>query len=202
MVRTIFYFLKNIILLFSRKKIRVSLSSRVKAKVDNIGGSNTFCSKCYLDGKIGKYSTIGPNSILKANIGRYCSIGPNVKTVSGNHPISFYSIHPAVYKRFYKYIKKGFNEDLGAVNIGNDVWIWESVLIKGGINIGDGAVIGMGSVVVKDVPPFAIVCGNPAKVLRYRFDDEKASKFLKTRWWNKDVEILKMEDFLEAGSYE
>jgi len=199
MVRSIFYFLKNILLLLSRKKIRTSLSSRIKAKIANIDGSNIFCSKCYFDGKIGKYSTIGPNSILKANIGRYCSIGPNVKTISGNHPISFYSIHPAVYKQFPQYIDKDFNEDLGSVNIGNDVWIGDSVLIKGGICIGDGAIIGMGSVVVKDVPPFSIVCGNPAKVLRYRFDDEKISVLLKSKWWNKDAKVLKIEDFLEVG---
>lgn len=178
------------------KRIKVSLSCRIKAKIKNIDGCNIFCYGSYFDGHIGKYSIIGPDSRIIGNIGRYCSIGPSVKTVSGNHPISFYSIHPIVYKKFKCHLDKSFSENLGPVNIGNDVWIGENVLLKGGINIGDGVVIGMGSVVTKDVPPYSVVAGCPAKVIKTRFESDTIKRFLNSNWYKKDIEDLQLNDFL------
>ena len=74
--------------------------------------------------------------------------------------------------------------------IGNDVWIGERALIKGGIKIGDGAVIGMGSVVTKNVPPYAIVAECPARIIRKRFDEQLIEKLLKIKWWDFDEEII------------
>ena len=77
------------------------------------------------------------------------------------------------------------------MEIGNDVWIGEAVFINDGITIGTGAVVGAHSVVTKDVPPYAIVAGAPARVLRYRFDDSTIQKLLDSKWWEWDDETLK-----------
>ena len=74
------------------------------------------------------------------------------------------------------------------MTIGNDVWIGRNVIIISGVKIGDGSVIGAGSVVTKDVPPYAIAAGNPAKIVRMRFDEETIKKLLKIEWWNWSLE--------------
>ena len=76
-------------------------------------------------------------------------------------------------------------------HIGNDVWIGHGAFIKDGINIGDGAIIAAGAVVVKDVPPYAIAGGVPAKIIKYRFDEETIRKLSELKWWDMDAEILK-----------
>lgn len=77
------------------------------------------------------------------------------------------------------------------VFIGNDVWVGSHVLVKGGVHIGNGACVAAGAVVVKDVPPYAIVGGVPAKVIRYRFSPEIIQRLLELEWWNMDEEMLK-----------
>ena len=84
-----------------------------------------------------------------------------------------------------------FNE-LGESNIiGNDVWIGANVVIMNEISVGDGAVIGAGSIVTKDVPPYAIVVGSPARIIRYRFEKEEIEFLLNFRWWDKDSNWIK-----------
>jgi acetyltransferase-like isoleucine patch superfamily enzyme len=88
--------------------------------------------------------------------------------------------------------ENAFEEELSvnghSVVIGNDVWIGSSVTLKGGITIDDDAIVAMGAVVTKDVPPFAIVGGVPAKVIRYRFSEAEISAINASQWWNKDDE--------------
>jgi tetrahydrodipicolinate N-succinyltransferase len=74
--------------------------------------------------------------------------------------------------------------------IGNDVWLGNNVMIRAGVTIGTGAVVGMGSIVTKDVPPYAIVAGNPAKIIRYRFDEETIEKLLASKWWEKNGTVI------------
>ncbi len=80
--------------------------------------------------------------------------------------------------------------------IGNDVWIGSNVLIIGGIKIGDGAIVAAGAVVTKDVPPYAIVGGIPARIIRFRFDKEQINKLLELKWWNKDDDWLIKNNYL------
>lgn len=149
---------------------------------------------------LGYASYLGHNTVIKyAKVGRYTCIGPNVTIAHGNHPIKqFVSIHPAFYSLIkqsgFTYVQKQrFEEETyidrehsKMVEIGNDVWIGDGVKILAGVSIGDGAVIAAGAVVVDDVPPYAIVGGVPAKVIRYRFSESDIAFLKKLEWWNKE----------------
>lgn len=144
---------------------------------------------------IGYGTYIGENTQLaNCKIGRYCSIGSNVKVISATHPTQkFVSTSPMFYSTLkqtgctYCEINK-FDEFLLVENrcaiIGNDVWIGDGVTIKGGVRIGDGAIIAMNACVTKDVPPYAIVGGVPSKIIRYRFTPTQIKDLLSIAWWN------------------
>lgn len=137
------------------------------------------------DVNIGSGSYTGTNTIIKqANIGKYSSISWNVSIGGLNHPynnISMYSTY--WYKRVFN-IDVPDKEQFKTVQIGNDVWIGSGAIVLCGINIGDGAVIGAGSVVTKDIPPYSIVVGNPARVIKKRFSQEIIDGLLKIKWWD------------------
>ena len=107
----------------------------------------------------------------------------------GGHPLNLISTNSIFYSENKTAIRNdwrckiSFNEHK-PTKIGNDVWIGEFVTIVGGVNIGDGAVIATKSVVTKDVPPYAIVGGIPAKVIKYRFDEETIGALLQSKWWD------------------
>jgi len=156
------------------------------------------------DSYIGLGSYISGNSKLnKACIGRFCSIGQNVVNAFGIHPTDWISTHPAFYSTqkqagFTFSRTQLFDEhkfvDLDRkylVKIGNDVWIGNDVKILDGIKIGDGAIIATGSIVTKDVKPYSIVGGIPARLIRYRFCMEDIEYLLNFKWWNKDINWLK-----------
>lgn len=130
--------------------------------------------------------------------------------MAGSHPTSvFVSIHPAFYsirkQSGFTYVDKEKFSDFQyidtdskiSVDIGNDVWIGSGVKIMEGVTIGDGAVVAAGAIVTKDVPPYAIVGGVPAKVLKYRFEKDEIEKLLEIRWWDKGEAWIKehVEEF-------
>lgn len=128
----------------------------------------------------------------KLTIGRYCSIGPEVMIIlGGNHRVDWASTYPfgSLFKE-YAHIKKR-SVSKGPITIGNDVWIGARATILSGVTIGNGAVIGAGSIVTKDVPAYAIAVGNPAKVIKKRFDDKTIARLEATKWWEKDIKQLK-----------
>lgn len=148
-------------------------------------------------GSLGKYSYIGNDSFVSdTNIGKFTSISSNCYIGGAGHPIDWVSTSP-VFHRWKNIMKKNFSkhdfEPFKKTEIGNDVWIGNGVLIKAGIKISDGAIIGMGSVVTKDVGPYEIWAGNPARIIRKRFDDETIDFLLRYSWWNLDEEKLKNE---------
>jgi acetyltransferase-like isoleucine patch superfamily enzyme len=152
--------------------------------------------------EVGLYSYGGcfnPRHIgAHTKIGRYCSFAAGVCRFNGNHPTTFRSMHPFFYNPSFGYVQ---NELItrGEIMIGNDVWIGQNAIILPSVSrIGDGAVIGAGAVVTKDVPDFAVVLGNPANVVKYRFSGETIEKIKSLAWWEKDIEELKddLEEFL------
>lgn len=140
----------------------------------------------------------------QVEVGKFCSIAAHVTLAAGNHPMSYVSTSPYTYSTirnsFTKkqlYTQEFFYTDENhkyLCKIGNDVWIGTGATLVCGskaLNIGDGAVIAAGSVVTKDVPPYAVVAGCPAKILHYRFSDEMISKVEKEKWWDKSEEWIR-----------
>lgn len=149
---------------------------------------------------VGSYTFIGFNcSITRAVIGRYVSIANNVSIGPGEHLMTKISTSSIFYS-------DGFDElTLEPVSIGNDVWIGVDSIVRRGVTIADGAVVGANSFVSHDVPPFAVVAGSPARIIKYRFSPEQQARILESRWWDKDVEEARLiirgleEEFAAPG---
>ena len=136
--------------------------------------------------------------LFGARIGKFCSIGPRVYTGFSNHPTdTFVSTFLAFYKdtrkvfgySYYTGLQPGFEMYRKTasgylVDIGHDVWIGADVKIMDGVSIGNGAVVAAGAVVTKDVPPYAIVGGVPAKIIKYRFTPDQIEFLQQFKWWN------------------
>ncbi len=173
-------------------------------------GMNVIYRHSFFLGNIGLCSYIGNYCHLTAYIGRFTSIGNNVSQIIETHPIKapfvstspcFYSLKKQCGETFakkqsfeeYRYYDK---EKQIAIKIGNDCWIGNHVCFIGGIVVGDGAVVLAHALVSKDVPPYAIVGGVPAKVIGYRYDEETISFLQKIQWWNNSEEWLKKYAYL------
>ena len=153
--------------------------------------------RCNFSGsiKLGYGTTLGYNNFLHGNIevGKYCQFGADVAVHSTNHPTSYLST----------YINKSlFDGELTAlketktIRIGNDVWIGHNAIVVGGLTIGNGAIIASGSVVTKDVPPYTIMAGVPAKEVRKRFADSIIEEVEALKWWDMDEDTLNQHQHL------
>ncbi|BAQ64650.1 CatB-related O-acetyltransferase [Geminocystis sp. NIES-3709] len=157
------------------------------------------------DSKIGNFTYISHQCIINnCEIGNYCSIARGVKIGLGKHPTNFISTSPIFYSLvnpLKKIVSKSqkFTE-FERTFIGSDVWIGVNTLLADGVTIGDGAIIGANAIVTKDIPPFAIAVGCPAKVIKYRFSEENIEKLLSIKWWEKDISEL--ESYLNLFQYE
>lgn len=126
------------------------------------------------------------------SVGRYCSIASGVSIFSRNHPYWNPSTSPLFYNSNFNQSICTDSVDYGKLSIGNDVWIGQYAVVLPSCHIiGDGAVVGAGAIVTKDVPPYAVVVGNPAKVIKYRFNKETIDWLEEIKWWDWDVEELK-----------
>ena len=127
----------------------------------------------------------------KVKVGRYCSFGPNVRYFGGNHPITHAVMTPYFYKKEWGYDVQDISRQ--ELRVGNDVWIGYGTIITSSCKvIGNGAVIGAGAIVTKDVPPYAIVMGVPAKITTYRFSEETQEKLERSKWWELEPDALIM----------
>ena len=160
------------------------------------GGQNYFSQNSTVkNSTIGFLSYAGSNTrIENTTIGKYSSIGPNVLIGLGEHPVDRMSTHPIFYKAF-RHVNVKLDgvtpfQEYYKTHIGSDCWIGANVIVRAGVEIGNGAIIAAGSVVTKDVPPFHIFGGNPAKFIRKRFDEETISELQNICWWDWDLQKI------------
>lgn len=173
------YYWSKILLKFRGKSIR---GSKLQKTTKINSGSNIVNST------IGKYTYCGYDCwIIETQIGNFCSISNNVRIGGPNHPIDWVSMSPVFYVGRNKFNKHFYEHEYNPYKctiIGNDVWIGENTLIKAGVRIGNGTVIGMGSVVTKSIGDYEIWAGNPAKFIKKRFGDDTIEELNKIEWWN------------------
>lgn len=145
--------------------------------------------------KIDKYSYIGNNnSISNVEIGKFCSIASYCAIGGGEHFMKGISTSPIFFDKnnvFNTCLHEVYYEGERKTYIGNDVWIGENCFIKAGVHIGNGAIIGAHTVVTKDIPPYAVVAGNPSRVLYYRFSQEIIDQLENIEWWEFDWKTMK-----------
>ncbi len=174
-----------------RKKVTICSGCTINIH-STFEGANKIYPNCYFNGSMGYGTYMGHSSKIHAHIGRFTSIAPEVECNHGVHPTGFpyvstspmfFSTRKQSGKTFADSMQ--FKEMKPTIEIGNDVWIGQKVFLVGGITIGDGAIVQAGAIVTKDVPPYSIVGGVPARVIRYRYDEETIDFLLRVQWWNK-----------------
>ena len=161
-----------------------------------------------LESSIDDGTYISPNCFLsKVKLGKFCSVGPNLNAGYGIHPTNGISTSPAFYstrkQNGKSFVSENKIEERKEIIIGNDVFIGINVTILDGIKIGDGAIIAAGAVVTADVPPYAIVGGVPAKIIKYRFNDSQIKDLENIKWWDWNDEDLKKvaEHFFDIDKF-
>ncbi|MBS5021131.1 MAG: CatB-related O-acetyltransferase [Alistipes sp.] len=147
--------------------------------------------------EVGAYSYVSPNTVIEnAQIGRFCSISDHCRIGMGTHNTDQISTSPIFTQKVNgtkaRWVDKNVNDSpFRKVRVGNDVWIGSRAMILGGVTVGDGAVVGAGAVVTKDVPAYAIVAGVPAKVIKYRFPERLIELLMDFKWWYYPEDVLK-----------
>ena len=168
-------------------------------------GMNKVYPHSTFSGSMGFASYIGNNCHISADIGRFSSIGNNISQILESHPYKepfvttspmFYSLrkqngHTFAQKQMFEEYRFYDKDREIALRIGNDCWIGNGVCFIGGVQVGDGAVVLAKALVTKDVPPYAIVGGIPAKVIGFRYDEETIRFLLSVKWWDKDRDWLR-----------
>ena len=163
--------------------------------------SIVFSGSDIIDSSVGKYTYIGYDChIDKADIGSFCSLSDHIFIGGAEHPMRWVSTSP-VFQKVKGVTERGSGASIKLANhevevfkrttIGNDVWIGHPAVIRTGVTIAHGAVIGSGAVVTKDVPPYAIVGGIPAQIIRYRFDEQTIDRLIRSQWWELPLHTLK-----------
>lgn len=157
-------------------------------------GSKVEAGSAFVDSTMGRYSFCGYDcEISSADIGDFCSIANYVAIGGGKHPIDWVGTSPVFYEGRDSVTKKFSvfpRPTPKRVVIGSDVWIGYRAILLQGVTIGHGAVIGAGAVVTRDVEPYSIVAGQPARHLRFRFEDELRAALLASEWWTRDDATL------------
>jgi acetyltransferase-like isoleucine patch superfamily enzyme len=183
---------------FVNRKKKLKLGYRTNVTKTTFGLYNTIYDNVTISNSyLGDFTYVANNTnICNTKIGKFCSIGSNVKCGLPIHPSStFVSTHPIFYSTLKQtqitFASKDFFKEEDDLIIGNDVWIGSNVIIMSGITIEDGAIIASGSVVTKDVTAYSIVGGVPAKIIKYRFEQNEIDFLRRLEWWNLDLDFLK-----------
>lgn len=173
----------------------VFLKNFIKASNIHIGDYTYFDDRRHGPENFEEYNVLYNYDFSKVKlvIGKFCAIAAEVRFImTGDHKLDAISTYP------FPIFQEGWEDAYDVTNlpvkgdivVGNDVWLGYDSLIKNGVSIGDGAIVAARSVVVKDVPPYAIVAGNPAKVVKLRFDEITIKRLLDIAWWNWDIDKI------------
>ena len=193
----------NLMYIYSRvlKKLRgAALSGSVIHKDSKVESGCTVINTVF-----DRHSFCGYDCLFNnCEVGSFTSIASNVKVGGSMHPIEFVSTSPVFlsHKDSVKTkLAKHEYHNIPKTIIGSDVWIGEGAYIKSGVTIGHGAVIGMGTVVTKDVPAYSVFCGNPGKVVKYRFEENIREALLNSKWWDlPDSKLTKLGHLIISPS--
>ncbi len=168
----------------------------VSAKIDNSRfeeGVRVAGGASLTGAKVGRFSSVGRGSkVSHCEIGNFCAISWDCTVNAVFHPLDHASVNAFPYAPEMGGFVSSRKQEHRVVRLGNDVWLGANAIIMPGITIGDGAVVGAGSIVTRDVGPYQIVAGNPARRLRDRFEPEIVDELLEIRWWDWPVRALKM----------
>lgn len=173
-------------------KILLNLPALHSCKIDRHAYicSQSELTKC----NVGRYSYIGYHCFMvNTDIGKFCSIADRVCIGGAIHPMHFVSTSPVFHEgenALHTHFSNHQVDDTPITKIGNDVWIGQGAYVKAGVSISNGAVVGMGAVVTKDIGPYEIWAGNPARLIRNRFDKITIDRLLKSQWWQMDDKEL------------
>lgn len=205
-----------------RDKVKFGFSCNIGLH-SNFEVMNQIHPRASFDGELGFGSYIGPESVINGRIGRFTSIAPQVRCNVGRHPYiypyvstapCFFSLNPnhsqngSTFATSQEYGELAYadKEKRYVISVGNDCWIGEGAFIVGGTEIADGAVVLAHAVVTKNVPPYAIVGGVPAKIVGYRYTDDDINFLLRIKWWNNSLTWFKthwhlLNDFDKLKQY-
>ena len=174
---------------YSNKEKNIIISDYARLYNVDMDGPNSIGRFCHISNtELGKYTYCASNcNIFNSTIGNYCSIGPNVNIGFGTHPTFFKSTHPIFYAvnnpLGLRHVNKNLFNQKEPVEIKHDVWLGANAIINNGVKIDIGAIIGANSFVNKDVGPYEIWAGNPAKFIKKRFDENTIVRLLSEKWW-------------------
>lgn len=177
-----------------RRSVSIFALTDTRSDVDRKARVGRGCK--LLASSVGRYSYIGSGTVLThTRIGGFCSVASGCRIGLAEHTLAYLSNSPLFTSPHNgtgaTWCAESCFEEYRPVRIGNDVWIGAGVLVRGGVEIGDGAVVGAGAVVTHDIPPYAVACGVPARVIRFRFPPEVVGRLCRLRWWDAPEERLR-----------
>ena len=189
-------FFRRLLLARRLPSFRASILSYADARSAFAGFNRLSIGTIVIDSNIGRCSYIGGGRVQSCNMGNFCSIGTRTRIGGlGRHPTNWLSTHPAFFSPLAQagitFCDKSYFSELHRVDVGNDVWVGVGATVLDGMRIGDGAIIAAGAVVTRDVKPYAIVGGIPARVIRYRYDTATIALLLELCWWNWPLDKLR-----------
>lgn len=193
---------------FSQRAKTPNFSASVRSFVRNseFAGDNViYGESVVVDSTVGRHTYIGGAHLGNSDLGSFCSIGPGALIGGlGRHPTGMLSTHPVYYSCLRQsgasFCDRNYFAEHARTTVGNDVWIGARAIVLDGVTIGDGAIIAAGAIVAKDVAPYAVVAGVPARVIKHRFSEEEISALLEIQWWSLPDDVLQAHAAIFRGN--